>query len=206
MLACAGGATAASTLITGKQIENSSLTGADIRNASLSGDDLDVASIGPSRLSQALVEQIGKAATPGPAGPPGAPGPAGAAGATGPSGPSALASIVVAQGNSYLCSGTTSCSIGTAYAACPAGTKPLGGGVSTGALNGTFIGTIATSGTTNGYMVAGDNFGASSSTDLLAFAYCSKDVQSISFPNGTVRVATVGEQAKELFAQRAAAR
>jgi hypothetical protein len=211
VLACAGGATAASTLITGKQIKNSSLTGADVKNASLTGDDLDVASIGPSRLSQSVVEQLGKAATPGPTGPAGVAGPTGPAGPAGPAGaagPSALASIVIAQGNGFLCSGTSACSLGTAYAACPAGTKPLGGGVSTSALNGTFIGSIATSGATNGYGVAADNFGSSATADVMAFAYCSKDVQNITFPNGTVRLSmsSIGDRAKELFAQRSAAR
>ncbi|MCW3002480.1 MAG: hypothetical protein JWQ20_1778 [Conexibacter sp.] len=215
VLAGAGGATAASTLITGKQVKNSSLTGADIkngslagddiRNGSLAGDDLASASVGPAKLTDALLAQIAKAATPGPAGATGPAGPAGPAGATGPS---ALASLVIAQGDGSLCTGTGDCSVGSAYAACPAGTKPLGGGVSTQALNGTFVGSIASTDTTTGYLVAADNYGASYEADLTAFAYCSKDVQSITFPSGSVRmsVASVDQRVQALLKAHRSAR
>jgi hypothetical protein len=101
----------------------------------------------------------------------------------GPPGPVSLANFTIAQGSAYLCSGTLECSIDVAEARCPAGTKPFGGGVATSALHGTFIGTITTQGT---YIVAGDNFGAIAGAELHAFAYCSRDVQSITFPNGAM--------------------
>jgi hypothetical protein len=110
----------------------------------------------------------------------GAPGVPGTPGAQGPVG---MANIVIAEGDSTLCAGAVDCSLGSAEAVCPPGTKPFGGGVATGALNGTFVGSISTS---NGYYVAADNWGASSTADLTAFAYCSADVKSIQFPDGTV--------------------
>jgi hypothetical protein len=57
----------AGSLITGKQVKNSSLTGKDVKNSSLTGTDVKNESIGPSDLSDA-------AKTSGPQGPAGAPG------------------------------------------------------------------------------------------------------------------------------------
>ena len=42
VLACSGGAFAASSYITGKQIKNSSITGADVKNRSLTPADFSV--------------------------------------------------------------------------------------------------------------------------------------------------------------------
>ena len=119
----------------------------------------------------------------GPRGLAGANGLNGAQGAPGVAGPVGLANIVIAQGYASLCSGTVSCSIGSTSATCPAGTKPFGGGVSTAALNGTFEGSINVG---NGYTASADNYGSGYTADLYVFAYCSKDVASITFPDGTV--------------------
>lgn len=184
VVALLGGSAQAASLITGKRVKNNSLTGADIRNRSLTGADLAeqtisarhvaAETIGEDELAVALLQKINAAnTTPGPPGPPG---------------PVAIANITIAQGSAVLCGGTTSCSIGSASATCPAGTKPFAGGVATEALNGTFVGTITRDGASGamGYTVAADNYGSSSSAQLLAFAYCSKDVASVTFPNGTV--------------------
>lgn len=121
ILATTAGATAASSLITGKQIKNSSVTGADIKDSSLSGDDLKSAAIGPSKLSAGLVNDIADAKarplTPGPAGP------------QGPAGPSDLSAITVVS-SSQVPFGATDTVMG-ATAFCPAGQKVVsGGGVS----------------------------------------------------------------------------
>lgn len=93
----AGTATAAS-LITGKQIKNSTITaadikansipGSDIRNGSLAGTDLKNNTISAAKLTAAAKAELKGAVGPaGAAGAPGAPGAAGAPGATGPTGP-----------------------------------------------------------------------------------------------------------------------
>jgi hypothetical protein len=71
---------------------------------------------------------------------------------------------------------------------CPAGTKAFGGGVSANAYYGDFAGTIIRDSATGqtGYLAAADNFGSSESGTVSAFAYCSADVKSITFPNGAV--------------------
>lgn len=111
----------------------------------------------------------------------GAQGPAGPAGAPGPTG---IASIVSAQAVTTLCAGTVACSIGSAQAVCPAGTRPISGGVTSAAYNGTFVDTMTTS---NGWVGAADNWDGVSSEQLTVFVYCSAGVQSITFPDGTVR-------------------
>ncbi len=83
-----------------------------------------------------------------------------------------------------LCAGTADCSIGSAVAVCPAGTKPISGGVSSAAYYGTFVDTMTT---TNGWVGAADNYGSSSAEQLTVFVYCSAGVQSITFPDGSVR-------------------
>jgi hypothetical protein len=178
VFAVAGTATAASKLITGAQVKNSSLTGFDVRDKSLTKADFAGSIVGP----QGADGEDGLQGAPGPAGPAGAPGAPGPAGATG------VANFVVAQDDTFLCSGATSCSIDYAFAACPAGTKPFGGGVDTDAYYGDFTGTIGRDSTTGqlGYVAAADNYGASSSAEVTAFAYCSADVKSITFPNGVV--------------------
>lgn len=126
ILATTAGATAASSLITGKQIKNSSITGADIKDRSISGDEIKGATIGPSKLSDGLLSDI---EAPGPVGPPGAAGPAGPAGTTGPAGPSDLSGITVVS-SPQVPFGATDIVMG-ATAFCPAGQKVVsGGGVS----------------------------------------------------------------------------
>lgn len=111
----------------------------------------------------------------------GAPGPAGPAG---PPGPTGIASIVTGQATATLCSGTSSCSVGSATAVCPAGTRPISGGVASSALYGTFIDAMTTS---NGWVGAADNYDSVSSAQLTVVVYCSAGVQSVTFPDGTVR-------------------
>ena len=74
-----GGSATAATLVSGKQIKNSSVTGADIKRGSIPPEDLS------ARARQVL------RGTPGPAGATGAPGPAGPAGPEGPAGPAGAA-------------------------------------------------------------------------------------------------------------------
>lgn len=83
VLAAAGSATAASGLITGKSVKNSSLTGVDVKNSSLTGSDVKNGSLGPSDLSASA-----KATLQGAKGDPGAKGDKGDAGVQGPVGPS----------------------------------------------------------------------------------------------------------------------
>lgn len=129
----------------------------------------------------------------GPRGPRGARGPRGyagldgaqgPAGPAGPAGPTGVANIVSAQANTTLCAGTSSCSVGSATAVCPAGTRPISGGVASAALYGTFIDAMSTS---NGWTGAADNYGSSSSEQLAVIVYCSAGVQSVTFPDGSVR-------------------
>jgi hypothetical protein len=135
----------------------------------------------------------------GPAGYDGSDGAQGVPGVQGVPGPVGLASVVIAQGDTTLCGGTTQCSIGGVSATCPAGTKPFGGGVLTEALNGTFAGSINN---TNGYLVGADNYGSGTSAQLSAFAYCSKDVASITFPNGTMTRSKLSDLASARYAAR----
>ena len=140
VLACTGGAAAATKLITGTQIKNSSLTGADIKNASLGGDDLRSESIGPSKLSLSVQDTLEKAGIPGPAGPAG---PAGAAGPAGPAGPAGTAGTAgtasvtrtVSAHQSLPPGGFTS----SMRADCPAGMVVVGTGFNTGIGNADFV-------------------------------------------------------------------
>ena len=132
----------------------------------------------------------------GPTGPQGLPGPQGV---QGPIGPTGVANITIAQGQSTLCSGSVACSVGSATAICPAGTKPLGGGVFTDALYGDFAGSISVN---NGYIVGADNFGSSSTATVYALAYCSAEVQSVKFPNGTTLRPMAGDRMAALTARK----
>jgi hypothetical protein len=88
LLACTAGATAASSLITGKQIKNGTITGADIKSAT----------IGPSKLSDGLASQIEDGGLPGPQGPAGPSGPGGPAGPAGPGGSPGVLGVTTVQG------------------------------------------------------------------------------------------------------------
>ena len=133
-------------------------------------------------------------------GQPGADGPSGPQGPAGPAGATGIASIVTGQGSVSLCGGTSSCSIDAATATCPTGSKPISGGVSSGALNGTFADAMTIN---NGWVGAADNYGNGSSTTLTVIVYCSTGVGSITFPDGTVRSRS---GAQDLVRQRRAAR
>lgn len=93
VLAGAGTATAAKTLLTGKDIKDRSLTNRDIRKNSLTSAELRKGTIRLDRLHQSVIDAFkipgpaGPAGAQGPAGPAGAQGPAGADGAVGPAGP-----------------------------------------------------------------------------------------------------------------------
>lgn len=130
-------------------------------------------------------------------------GPQGPAGPAGPAGPTGIANIVSAQATTTLCAGTTSCSIGSAEAVCPAGTRPISGGVVSSALNGTFIDSMTTS---NGWVGAADNYDAYSSVQLTVVVYCSAGVQSVTFPDGTVRSGRQPARVPQLVAAKRAAR
>jgi hypothetical protein len=128
ILATTAGATAASSLITGKQIKNSSITGADIKDRSIGGDEIKGSAIGPSKLSGGLLADI---AAPGPAGP------AGPAGAAGPAGPAGIANIVtVTSPTQTVAPGDTTTGM---RANCPAGTTVVGVGFNTGIGNADFV-------------------------------------------------------------------
>lgn len=173
VLATAGGATAASKLITGKQIRNASITGADIKNNS----------IGTTDLSRSVEQELTGAT--GPAGPPGLPGaagpagPAGGTGPQGPTGPTGVAEIVTAQGDGFEASGPTA-----AFAFCPAGTRPVsGGGADFTADGAIFLTAAIKEGSQIGWGVASTG---GSGDGVTAFAYCSSGVSKFTFANGTV--------------------
>lgn len=100
VLACAGGAVAA-TAITGAQIKNNSITGLDIKNKSLSPIDFRGSVRGPQ-------------------------GPAGAQGPSGPPGPVAVSQIVRVTGSLTVAAGD----IDGGFVSCPAGMGVIGGGFS----------------------------------------------------------------------------
>jgi hypothetical protein len=133
VLASTAGATAASSLITGKQIKNSSITGSDIKDRSVGSDDLKGAAVGPSKLSDGLLSDIetGKDNVPGPAGPAG---PAGAAGPAGPAG--SLSVVTVTSPHQFLAPGGTTSLM---RADCPAGMTVVGTGFNTGIGNADFV-------------------------------------------------------------------
>jgi hypothetical protein len=153
-LTMAGGAFAAGQL-TGKSIKDGSLTGKDIKDHSVTKTDLKGNFTGPR----------GPAGAQGIQGAQGAQGPAGAAGASG------ITSIIAAQGD-----GT-----GSAFAACPAGTKPVsGGGIEDGDGYLWVSGMAINDAGQTGWVVAGND-----ASPVSAFAYCSSGVQRITLPNGT---------------------
>lgn len=140
LLALGGSATAASTLITGKQVKNSSLTGADIKNRSLSAADLSVKAraslrgqagapgsdgksiVGPQGATGAR-GATGPTGPKGDTGPQGAKGDTGAAGPQGPRGPAGLGSIEEVNDTADISAGG-----GFAQADCPPGMLAIGGG------------------------------------------------------------------------------
>jgi len=77
-VALGGTSFAAATVITGKNVKNSSLTGADVKNSSLTGTDVKRQSLTPSDFKGSVQGDTG------PQGPKGDNGPPGASGLTGP--------------------------------------------------------------------------------------------------------------------------
>jgi hypothetical protein len=136
VLAMTAGATAASNLITGRQIKNGSITGTDIKDRSVGADDLQSESIGPSKLSSGLLDDIaaGKDNLPGPAGPTGPTGPTGPAGPAG-SAP-ALNVVAVTSPHQFLAPGAYTSAM---RADCPAGTTVVGTGINAGLGNADFV-------------------------------------------------------------------
>jgi hypothetical protein len=116
-----------STLITGKQIKNSSITGIDVKNKSLTPRDFRGSVRGPRGVT-------GPA---GPAGPAGPQGPQGAQGPAGPQGaPGVVANVIVRVGSPF-----TVPAHGAAIGAvsCLAGERPTGGGGVNGNTPGVYV-------------------------------------------------------------------
>jgi hypothetical protein len=133
VLATTAGATAATNLITGKQIKNDSITGADIKSHSIAGTDLKDSAVSATNLTPNLLATV-KSKAPGPAGPAGAPGPAGP---TGPAGANASVSVVtVTSPTQTVASGGVSNDL---RAFCPPGMTVVGTGFDTGIGNADFV-------------------------------------------------------------------
>jgi len=161
--------------LAGSATAASLITSADIKNGTIKSADLSASA------KRALK---GKAGARGPAGPQGAPG---TAGTPGPAGPTGVAEIVTAQGSG----------VGTAFAACPAGTRPLsGGGIEEGSGYLWASGAARNDAGAVGWLVAGD-----AGSDVTAFAYCSAGVSKFTFPNGTVAKLSV-ERVRSINARR----
>jgi hypothetical protein len=140
-----GGTASAAVLITGKQVKDGSVSARDITNRSLTGLDVKDQSLTPLDFNGSLEGPRGAAGPAGPGGPAGSAGPAGPQGPkgeqgpTGPSGPAGPAGPAGARGPSgvsgweYRTARMDVRSGGnweTWAVNCPAGKKPLGGGVS----------------------------------------------------------------------------
>lgn len=95
VLAGAGTATAAKTLLTGKDIKDRSLTNRDIRKNTLTNAEIRKGTIRLDRLHRSVVDAFKVA---GPAGPAGPIGPAGPVGPAGPQGPAGADGAVGPQG------------------------------------------------------------------------------------------------------------
>ena len=161
--------------LAGSATAASLITSADIKNGTIKSADLSASA------KRALK---GKAGARGPAGPQGAPG---TAGTPGPAGPTGVAEIVTAQGSG----------VGTAFAACPAGTRPLsGGGIEEGSGYLWASGAARNDAGAIGWLVAGD-----AGSDVTAFAYCSAGVSKFTLPNGTAAKLSV-ERVRAINARR----
>ena len=161
--------------LAGSATAASLITSADIKNGTIKTADLSASA------KRALK---GKAGARGPAGPQGAPG---TAGTPGPAGPTGVAEIVTAQGSG----------VGTAFAACPAGMRPLsGGGIEEGSGYLWASGAARNDAGAIGWLIAGD-----AGSDVTAFAYCSAGVSKFTFPNGSVAKLSV-ERVRAINARR----
>ena len=151
-----GGTASAAVLITGKEVKDGSLSGRDIANRSLTGLDVRDRSLTPLDFNGSVQGPAGTAGPQGPKGDGGQQGPAGAsgpqgpkgdrgeqgpAGASGPAGPAGPAGTQGPSGVSGWEFRTAGVDINPRAAAshtqwqvnCPAGKRPLGGGVSVSA-------------------------------------------------------------------------
>ena len=114
----------AATVITGKQVKDSSLTGRDVKNSSLTGNDIKDKSLAAKDFN-GLVQ--GPTGLRGVAGPTGAAGPAAAAGETGQTGPAGPVSLQYVIGPPVTLPANTNV---TGNVACPSGKSVTGGGAS----------------------------------------------------------------------------
>ena len=171
-----GGTASAAVLITGKEVKDGSLSGRDIANRSLTGLDVRDRSLTPLDFNGSVQGPAGAAGPQGPKGDGGQQGPAGAsgpqgpkgdrgeqglAGASGPAGPAGPAGTQGPSGVSGWEYRTARLDIpppivGFSQAwqvECPAGKKPLGGGVSTTAPHQTRVMETAPATTSSGQAI-----------------------------------------------------
>jgi hypothetical protein len=150
-LVLSGGAVAASQ-ITSSQIKNGTIKAADISKSAKR-------TLKGNRGPRGFTGAQGTQGLPGPGGP------------AGPAGPTGVAAIVSAQGTG----------IGSAHAACPAGTRPIsGGGIEEGTGYLWASGIARNDAGQLGWLVAGD-----ADSPVSAYVYCSAGVSSFTFPNGS---------------------
>lgn len=149
VFACSGGAYAASSYITGKQVKNSSLTGADIKDKSLTPADFQGSVKGPA----------------GPAGPAGVAGPQGPQGPAGAPGPSSIQQISRV---------TASMSVAAGQVDGPTVACPPGQGIVSGGFQSAGAGYVFTSDSfgVRSWSVGYDNFDATVAADVTAIAFC----------------------------------
>ena len=144
-VALGGTSFAAATVITGKNVKNSSLSGADVRNSSLTGSDVKDKSLSPGDFNGSVTGAQGATGPQGPKGDTGAQGPKGETGAQGPKGDTGAQGVqgptgptgVALSGYEVVRGPTTSNARGSyrIYANCPAGKVAIGGGGSQGSAN-----------------------------------------------------------------------
>jgi len=129
-----GGTAGAVSLITGKQIKDSSVRGRDVGNGSLTGADVADKSLTAADFSGSVQGPAGPQGPTGPQGPKGdkgatgntgAQGPQGLQGIQGPPGPAGASMVTYAQSGPKLISGSSSA---TWYITCPQGFWATGGG------------------------------------------------------------------------------
>ena len=92
-----GGSATAATLVSGKQIKNSSVTGVDIKRGSIPAEDLSAKARRLLRGTPGPAGATGPAGPAGPVGPEGAAAPAGPAGAAGETGPAGISRALSAK-------------------------------------------------------------------------------------------------------------
>ncbi len=125
----------AAALITGQSVKNESLTGRDIRNGSVKGVDIKDGSLTKADFSGDLRGPAGPQGEKGEPGEQGPQGPQGPQGAQGPQGPAGISGLVYNIVSDVVAKETS-----TGWEApCPAGTRALGGGVSSTAPNVTVV-------------------------------------------------------------------